>query len=82
TLYPNPADQEVTISFSGDEINDKTQVELIDQHGKLVKRWTGNMKIHGRSIRLSTVDLPGGVYYIIVKGDADQPAVRKLVIQH
>lgn len=69
TVYPNPAQDKVTVSVSGN-VRDNAQVEIIDMSGRTVAR----QNISDGTAEINISDLQKGVY--IVKYDG---SVRKIV---
>ena len=80
-VYPNPVDQELTIRL-GKPINNNSQLELVDQNGKVVKRWVGGFSTKGQSIQIATGDIASGIYLIVLKDSKGRFELQKVVIQH
>jgi hypothetical protein len=72
-VYPNPADEELIIEFTG---NGKMQYELLDMTGKTVQR--GSLPQQTNKLDVSTH--PSGIYFIRVRNDK-QYVNYKLIIE-
>lgn len=70
TLYPNPADRQVTI----DGINDGSIVTLYDMQGRHMLTARGNT--------VSTADLPDGMYIAKIVTRAGSLHTMKIIIRH
>jgi len=80
-LYPNPADQMVSLQF-GMSAPKELRIEILDLKGSLVnevKRGSLNKGIY--NFNFSVADLPNGIYFLRMNTE-DQSLIRKLVIQH
>ena len=73
-VYPNPADDNVTIEVSDDVLIDA--IELVDLTGRVVKDWTWNT---GSKMNLELNDVPKG-YFIIQLYSGTQKWTKKLLI--
>ena len=58
-IYPNPANNQVTIAFSSKTPNQNAQVYIFDAAGKIVMSKKSDMD---RSIQLDITQLPKGIY--------------------
>ncbi|MBR3783389.1 MAG: T9SS type A sorting domain-containing protein [Bacteroidales bacterium] len=72
-LYPNPADEAVTVEATG-----PATAELADLYGRRVATW--RLDASG-SAKLDTKDIPTGVYLLLLHGTRGIEH-RKLIIQH
>ena len=78
--YPNPANDEVTISFALPRTSPVT-LDLFDIKGRKVESVIdGEMNVGEHEIDVATDSLTGGVYLYRLTTDEDS-AVRKLVIR-
>jgi len=80
-LYPNPANQQVTLHF-GMSAPKEIRIEVLDLKGSLVneiKHESLNKGIY--NLNFSVADLPNGIYFLRMSTE-DQSLLRKLVIQH
>ncbi len=67
-IYPNPMQNELQVSgFNGD-------IQLYDVSGKLLRQ-----EFVGESIRLSTEDLPGGLYFLHLKSSSGPETIYKVI---
>jgi hypothetical protein len=78
-VYPNPANQTVTILYE-EPLTEATQVRLVDTFGKEVFSGTIPRGETGSSIRTS--DLTPGMYLIRFKRESGAVAWGKVVIRH
>jgi len=78
-VYPNPADQNLSISFNPDETG-TSFLELINDIGKRVM----NMKIvDGPLITISVASLPSGTYFYVIRNtDGKKIKSGKVIIKH
>jgi hypothetical protein len=78
-IYPNPADQNLSISFNPDETG-TSYLELINDIGQHVM----NMKIvDGPLITISVASLPSGTYFYVIRNtDGKKIKSGKVVIKH
>src|SRR5688572_5870632 len=74
-LYPNPANQNVTLLFPKDQ--KRTHLQLRDLTGKLLYE----TKVLQTEIRLNTSDFPDGIYLLTISS-ASGTVTEKLVVQH
>lgn len=80
-LYPNPANQQVTLHF-GMSLSKELRIEILDlkgSHIKEVKRESLNKGIY--NLNISVADLPNGIYLLSISSE-HQRMLRKLVVQH
>lgn len=73
-VYPNPADEYVTVEVS-DDVTIET-IQLVDLTGRVVKNWTWNS---GSKMNLEINDVPNG-YFIIQMFSGNQKWTKKLLI--
>jgi hypothetical protein len=73
-VYPNPADDNVTVEVSDDVLIDA--IQLVDLTGRVVKDWTWNT---GSKMNLEINDVPKG-YFIIQLYSGTQKWTKKLLI--
>lgn len=72
TVYPNPANEKITIKFDKDECDGSKRVELTDFYGKPVKSF--NIKDNS-DITIYKQNLPSGKYYLRLVGKEVYSAV-------
>lgn len=73
-LYPNPANEKVTVSVAG--LSGKAQVSVIDMSGRTVLTST----MEGDSAQLNVSKLAQGTYFVRINGE-NISTVRKLVVR-
>ncbi|MCV9386552.1 T9SS type A sorting domain-containing protein [Reichenbachiella ulvae] len=78
-LYPNPSDQEVSISF-GTNLDESLDWVMYDQTGRVFEQ--GVVPTGLDAFKLSTSDYPSGVYFISVQGKNYKFDIKKLLIHH
>lgn len=74
-MFPNPANELLTISSSSDELESAT---IFDLAGKKVQIINLNQAVF---TQISTSHLPNGIYFVDIKSD-EQHIQKKLVISH
>ncbi len=75
-LYPNPAQQAVTVAFA-DGPQTGRQVRLLDLTGRLVLR----VPAAGEEARVSLTDVPAGCYLVEVRTPDGRHHTQRLVVQ-
>ena len=79
TIYPNPANDKVTIDLSGEKgINADMSIQLLDINGRIV----AESPIDGNKIAISTADLANGTYIATVSNGSEAILRRKLIVAH
>lgn len=74
SIYPNPADANVTINFSGEEKS--FSVELYESNGVLLY---SSERVQGNSLTIDTQEFAAGVYFVkIISGS--NTSVQKLIV--
>ncbi len=63
-IYPNPAKDELTISFSKD-INDGHFIEITDMQGRRMRSYTFKENVH--DLQMDLTNLPRGIYILSVQ---------------
>ena len=72
SLFPNPAQDHVTLSWDGIERLDQVQVSILDMAGRVVYR-RDNLTINsGGNLRIDVGNLPSGWYMVRVNSDQHQ----------
>lgn len=69
SVYPNPAQGNVTVSVSGTEKGQNLNVQVVDHTGRMVKSINTTATGTNQSINIGGENLEGGLYLIRVKGD-------------
>ncbi len=81
TLFPNPADQEVTISLSLNR-NNILDFELITPQGIVIPVSPGiRFQAGSSSHQISTVSFASGIYFLNIR-NGDSQAIKKIIINH
>jgi PKD repeat protein len=75
-LYPNPAKEMVSISYS---LNEKANISLYDLSGRLLQQHT-TQNIQGEW-QCNTSQMPAGVYIVVVQNKNGKVWQEKLIIQ-
>ena len=76
-IYPNPANNIVTVQLPGEEVY---SIRLFDLTGKLLNQVEVDGYDFG-SHDISVIDLPAGIYYIQLEGES-VGSTKKLVVTH
>lgn len=79
-IYPNPAEDHVSISFEESELKGNVVVDVLDAHGTLVHRSNYN-STHGSLLTLSLSDLPAGVYMLRMQSADDTIHTQRIIKQ-
>jgi hypothetical protein len=79
SVYPNPADYFVTVKFD-ESSTDNFTLSLTDRFNMQVMTKTVNSE-GMKELRISTVDLPNGVYFLTIASDKSIET-KKILIQH
>lgn len=74
TLFPNPANSQVTLTVSG--FDGAVEVEIVDMNGRV----SGNWQLAAGDWQLDISALSQGAYFVRVTGER-QTAVRKLIVR-
>ena len=62
TVFPNPANEEVTVSFNASK--EKTNIEVFDIQGRLVMEDSNEREIGSNKVKLNTSGLSSGIYIL------------------
>ena len=76
-LFPNPADDKITISAGNTGFGEMEEVSIYNNMGILLKRHRPDKQ---SEFRMDVSGLPAGIYFIQVKGNQNASCVRKLVV--
>jgi hypothetical protein len=79
TCYPNPASEQVNISFSGISSKESATVKIMDMSGKLVYTKSINVTTGNNNLQLELASLNNGIYFIQLE-TADSRQIGKLSI--
>ena len=79
-LYPNPANDQITIEFSGGN-SEKLVVELIDVRGNILLSEEYSNISSSQSIKINTSGIKNGMYLLRTYSDRSS-SISKLIIQH
>lgn|GEM_PF-6320479 len=79
TLFPNPAQGSVTVSFENVPALIAPRLLVYDGIGKLVKYESGEMLLGRKQVELDVKDLSQGVYYIVLVNDSKIAGLQKFV---
>ncbi len=77
-LYPNPSVFESTLSFNSD-IEQSLKINIYNGQGQVMKSIQNNSKLGINRIRLNTLELPEGLYFVELQTGAEK-MIRKLLI--
>lgn len=80
-VFPNPADQSTTISYTLDE-RAQIQIAVYDLLGRVIQVYPTEQQPEGEhQVHLSSKGLNNGMYLIIIQKD-EQRYTEKLIIKH
>ncbi|HWB63244.1 MAG TPA: T9SS type A sorting domain-containing protein, partial [Chitinophagales bacterium] len=74
-LYPNPANNEVTIEVSNTATGG--DIQLTNVSGQIINQF----QVHGSKFQINTTALASGVYFVKLTTSNNQTAIRKLVVE-
>ena len=79
-IYPNPADQEIIVEV---ELlaDTQTRVQIVDMLGRTWMENTSDVVAGHDRVRLSTTELPNGLYIVQVEANG-QKQIQRLVVDH
>ena len=81
-LYPNPADQQVSLKLSNEFAQGKISIHIVGGNGSIVKKSEHTNSLKGQVIPLNTAGFASGLYFIIIKDSKGKQLTEKLMIQH
>ena len=74
-VFPNPTTHEITINFDNLELNNNTQLQLINSIGQIV---FAKNKLINNSETINLSAFPNGQYFILIKSNGEVIS-RKLI---
>jgi para-nitrobenzyl esterase len=77
SVYPNPADQHLTISVASNNSSSKVSIESIV--GQQV--WAGQMAANQNLLTINTHDFTAGVYFVRLTNEAGNVALKRVVVK-
>ncbi len=78
-IYPNPANNYVTLELNGTS-NEPCTIEMYDRFNNKVINTIVN-PARSNSVKLSTQNLPNGIYFITITSSAER-VTKKVIVQH
>ena len=79
SLYPNPADKEVTVAFA-DALRDKTEWVIFDQAGREVLK--GVLDKGTKMMTVQTSEMPSGLYFIHLFAEDRKRQSKRIMVIH
>ena len=79
SLYPNPADKQVTVEFA-DGITQDTEWVIYDQAGREVLK--GDIAKGTRTMTVRTAEMPSGMYFIHLYAEDRKRQAKRIMIVH
>ena len=80
TIFPNPSEDIINLSFEDSELNDNLTVDLLDAGGMLIQR-LNYQSTYGTTMQVSLSDLPAGMYMFRMSTVDGQVATKRFVKQ-
>lgn len=81
SMYPNPADQQATLTFNGNEFESGNMtIEVTDMLGK--KQSEIQVAAAQKQVQLNTEALKSGIYFVSIRKDGQMIRSSKLVVKH
>ena len=68
-IFPNPFNSEISILW--ESASEESKIQLFRSNGQLVKSWNNSGHEAGETTNLSTIELPKGVYFLIVQNEGE-----------
>lgn len=81
TLYPNPADQTMTLDIPLDDDNTSVSIAIMDMSGRMVLQQQPTLSKGDNQLSFPMQEMAAGVYMVQVR-KGDKQHIRKLVVQH
>ena len=78
-LFPNPAQQKVTLSIESRETILSTPLQLFNGFGKMIHATTVNLNIGNNFIEIPITDLSEGVYLVVIPDGSHKKLVKRFV---
>ena len=79
SLYPNPADKEVTVEFA-DALYEKTEWVIYDQAGREVLK--GELDKGTKTMTVQTSEMPSGLYFIHLYAEDRKRQAKRIMVLH
>ena len=79
SLYPNPANQQVTLEFS-EVLTQETNWVIYDQLGREV--YKGVMSPGTRTMTVQTADVPSGLYFLHLYAEDRKRQTKRIIVVH
>ena len=77
-MYPNPAINHVTVSYSKDVVDATSKLVIVDMLGATMQEMS--LPIGSTKVEISTSNLKSGVYFYMINSDTKKSVAKKLVI--
>lgn len=71
TLYPNPSSGAILLLDKSNNLNNLSEIEILDISGKSVKKITNLQHVNSNVVSFDISDLPNGFYNVILKEKAE-----------
>ncbi|MEO1254713.1 MAG: T9SS type A sorting domain-containing protein, partial [Bacteroidota bacterium] len=78
-VYPNPADQEVTLEFA-EPVREETDWVIYDQSGREIIK--GNISIGTKTMIVETSEMPSGLYFVHLYAEDRKRQVKRVIVLH
>ncbi|WP_080059265.1 S8 family serine peptidase [Spirosoma aerolatum] len=82
SVYPNPANKELTISWTVASLPQLPTFQLTDLQGRIVRRATLQKDGKSYSAVVDVSDLPDGTFFVVVEDDRTQSVQVKRIRKH
>ena len=80
TIFPNPAENILNVSFEDSEVEGDVTVDILDAGGMLIHRTYYN-EMHGSRLQLSLQDLPVGMYMLRMQTEKGTAQTQRFIKQ-
>ena len=81
SVFPNPFNNFFTVSIQDNNAFDELSIVVYNQFGQVVSTTMEKNILSGFRKRIDTVNLPAGLYLVVVSGNGQKIVARKLVKQ-
>jgi len=81
TLAPNPASERVQLSITNEQAGFESEISVLDQTGKLIKKFNQQIDKGDSVVEISTAELPTGNYHLKIQSFEGVITKKLIVIQ-
>jgi len=82
SLYPNPANSQVSLNYSSSKGQSNSQLTVYDVLGRVVLQQTVVVQEGPNQMNVSLTNMTDGVYLLVLEAQHNRLAAQRLIIQH